>query len=125
MNKKYIVYFSLSIIALIMGGFIYNNYLVNKPNQPLNGTFVSQSDLYSYLIFDERDDHSFYYLDSDGIIMDQGTYLIEFENKYQLNGDKMENIELHYTGNILRMRINDIDYVFKRTHNQPIIQIYE
>lgn len=125
MNKKYIVYFSLSIIALIMGGIIYNNYLVNKPNQPLNGTFVSQSDLYSYLIFDERDDHSFYYLDSDGKIMDQGTYLFQSENKYKLNGDKMENIKLNYTGNTLRMRIDDIEYVFKRTHNQPIIQIYE
>ncbi|SHK65695.1 hypothetical protein [Paramaledivibacter caminithermalis] len=124
MKKVYIFGMLAYFVVALIGCFVYESYFVSKPRPILNGTFVNESNPYNYLVFDKRDNYSFYYIPPDGP-KEKGTYYLESDNIYVLNNDKMINVKLFYKKNSFIINIDGIQYKFKRISNQPIIQIFE
>lgn len=127
MNKKAIVSISLIVVFMIIGILVYGTFYYVKPIEMLNGTFVNQDIPYNYLIFDQRDNQTFYYVGFDeknsthGSTVDQGTYTESSDGVYLLNSDKLKNIKLSYGKKKLEIKIDGNNYTFNQIHSEPVI----
>lgn len=122
------VYVKIIFIILLFLIFTLVVYRYNFNNQinSLHGTYTCESLPFTSIVFNEKDNNSFYYYytDSKGNqIEDKGIYSKKEDNIYTIKSNIFNNTEIICNKNKFFIKIDGKEYIFKKINNIPSIII--
>ena len=126
MRIKKLLLIILSCTLILSVSFVFK---VSKPSNRLNksktinGTYVSTSDSFISMSFDEADDCTFYfyYIDVGKQKLDKGKYAHKSNDTFIINSGKFINQEIHYQNNGFTIIIDGVKHTFKKIDDVPYI----
>ncbi|WP_088044478.1 hypothetical protein [Bacillus sp. EAC] len=108
------------IFLAISAPKVQNTY---KPT--LQGTYLCEKLPFATLVFDEKDDHAFYYYNFTGSdeVTEKGKYSKETDKTYVIDSNSFQNVIINYDGKgrSFKIHINNGIYVFKQFSPLPSI----
>ncbi len=93
----------------------------NLDDPTLEGTYLSKKLPFASIIFDEEENHSFYYYNRSET--DKGTYTQKTDTTYVINSSKFHNLKVIYDKKrrTFKIKIDNKTYVFKQSDTIPTI----